>query len=149
MEKEDFLREVYLCRWLGVRWLAVFEHNVAVVCRRGLQLALWIGYYYMLNNKEKDIFFSNLAAGFGSFDTSYARKFYYNLARYIVKELKEKGKIELPDLGVFKLSVKKGVSTTNMWTGERVYVENIPVVKFNQGWRMKAFFKGMKSSKNK
>ena len=103
----------------------------------------------MLKKADRELFFSELAASFGSYDVAYAKQFYHAFARFVIKKLKENDKIELPDLGIFYVSRKKGISMTNMNTKERIYLKDLVSVRFKQGWRMREFFNKLASSKSK
>jgi nucleoid DNA-binding protein len=59
-------------------------------------------------SKQKAKFFNDLALEMGLLNDADARKYYYDIVRYVVRTANTKDVVELPDLGTFQVIVHKG-----------------------------------------
>jgi len=57
---------------------------------------------------ERDEFFNELAIALNKSDLKETKELYFALARFIVKSVKKKGLINLPDVGMIRIKEMKG-----------------------------------------
>ena len=92
-----------------------------------------------LNLDEKNELFSNLAIAMNTVDVNVAKKFYYDFIKFVIKQTKEKGTLQLPDFGTFRMGVQKGRMGWMPRTGERRWVEGSFSLRFKSDYKVRAY----------
>jgi nucleoid DNA-binding protein len=87
-----------------------------------------------------DKFFSGLSAQSNYIPEDVVKEVYYGLIRLIGSTIKEKGKIDCPDLGTFVLHTHKARNAFNVKTGVTEFLGERKIVKFKTCRKMKEFF---------
>jgi nucleoid DNA-binding protein len=98
-----------------------------------------------LTKDELNRFFSNLASESScSSDVSFAKRVYYGLIRVIMKDVRERGYINLPDFGMFYLIEHQGLRLNkSRWSGEKIDLGSQRMLKWKNCTKLKEYMKHM------
>ena len=81
-----------------------------------------------------------LSTNAGLSDLDVTKRFYYGMIRTIIRELRDKHTISLPDLGKFELKIHKGRRYGNVSTGKTEFISARPTMKFYPCKALKEYF---------
>lgn len=97
-----------------------------------------------LTTEDKNKFFSELSSKAGcSTDVDFVKRVYYSLIKVLMLSVREKGYIELPDLGMFYLMEWSGKIHKSRWTGQAVDVKPVRILKFKNHYNLKKYIQDM------
>jgi len=74
-------------------------------------------------------------------DPEIMKSFYYAFLRMLLKELRAKGKIKLPDFGELRIVEHKARRSRNVNTNEMIMLPPMKTVKFSPGKQLKFYFR--------
>lgn len=89
---------------------------------------------------NKEDFIKEVSAQANYLDPALIEQVYYGLVRVIGRELKAKGAVDLPDLGLFLLHRHKERNFLNVNTGRMERLEEKNTIKFRPCYDLKKFF---------
>ena len=89
----------------------------------------------MSPSKKKE-FFNNIAINMNTVDLDVAKNAYYAIMKFIVRETKKQGELQLPDFGTFRISVIKGRLSNMPRSNERKYVPPSNMMKFKPDYKV-------------
>ena len=89
-------------------------------------------------NKRNKLF-NEMAIAFNNLDIDTVERFYYDMVRFIVNETKKRGKLVLPDLGVFKIIHYKRRMNWDPVLGKRKLVDESIGLSFNVDYKIRYY----------
>ena len=92
--------------------------------------------------KRKE-FFSEMSKRMGYMDKKTVREFYYELLRAIITGIKEDGRIDVPDLGIFRIHEHRARRHKNV-AGYIEYLEATNTLKFDPCLKLKNYIKNLR-----
>lgn len=92
-----------------------------------------------MNEQKKREFFNKVAIESGTNSTDSVRRMYYGMVRAIGKELRSSGRIQLPDLGTFKVVAQKSRKIGNF--GNPIVIPETKIVRIDVDYKLKEFVK--------
>ena len=92
----------------------------------------------MYKSKKKQLF-DKLAIAMNTVDIRTAEKFYYDFIKFVINQTKEKGVLQLPDFGTFRMGIQKGRMGWMPRTGERRWVESSFNLRFKSDYKVRAY----------
>lgn len=90
-----------------------------------------------INKKE---FFDLLSKEANYIGVDTATSVYYAMIKIISRQLRSRHSIKIPDLGEFKLTIRKSRRSRNPNTGEMMILPPIPEVRFTPDYKVKEYF---------
>jgi nucleoid DNA-binding protein len=90
---------------------------------------------------DRNKFFGEIASLAGcSSDISISKRVYYAIIKVIMRHIREKGYVELPDWGMFYLIEVNGKVTLNRQTGQQMALPPLRMLKWRNNHNLKEYF---------
>ena len=89
----------------------------------------------------KNKLYKALSIECGIADANSSMRFYYGFVRYVLKELKETGRIQLPEFGVFEIVEDKGRRMHGLKTGNIIKIPPVKRLAFRPARKLKDHIK--------
>ena len=92
---------------------------------------------------KKEEFFKLIAAKNNQASPESAANFYYAIFRVVLDELRKNGSVRIPDWGEFRIVYHKERRSTDVNTGELVYLPQKATIKFSPCEKLKDYVRRM------
>jgi len=97
--------------------------------------------FNMAGIAPKNKLYKALSVECGVADTDSSMRFYYGFVRYVLRELRENGKIQLPDFGTFEVVTDKPRRYMDVRSGVASYLPEVKRVSFRPSRKLKEYAK--------
>jgi len=98
-----------------------------------------------MKEKEKKVFFDELAAEAGYVDPETTKSVYIGMVRLLLKKLRYNGEYDLPDFGKYSIVNYSERNIKNVNTGQVEQIAPVRILRFSPDYKLKAYVKKMRN----